>query len=224
MILLNKLTMNTRKLSQNISILEVKEKESVFIIQKPIIVEKIIFQAQDFVTTWKIEENAAFDCGCLLELKDCNGKIVIESSNKTKLILHLGIEAKGKNQLTIENILNGSENNSEIVVRMVGDSDSYTTLKTTGVLKKDTKENIFLEEVKYLNENDNFIECIPELLVDSNDVTANHNVSIGNISKEDLFYLESKGIEENVARDLIRKCFINSMIRNSKREEDENEY
>jgi Fe-S cluster assembly scaffold protein SufB len=50
------------------------------------------------------------------------------------------------------------------------------------------------------------------MYIDSNDVIANHNTTIGNINKDYLFYLNSKGIEDKQATNLIINGFIKSIL------------
>jgi len=213
---LNKIKVSTVKLNSDITTLKIKENDSIYYISNEVKVKEIVFPNQAFHTTFVLEENSTLDCGCILNIKNCHGVIKIESTKNTHLHLYLGISASGKNDLTIENIVTNNNNESEIKVRMVGENDSHTFLKTVGVLKKDTLANMFLEDVKYLNEEESYIECLPELIVDSNDVEAFHNVTIGNITDEVLFYLESKNISINIAKKLIRDGFLKSMIRNGK--------
>ena len=57
------------------------------------------------------------------------------------------------------------------------------------------------------------ITCLPELIVLSDDVSASHNMTVGSISEEELFYLESRGISSDKAREMIRNSFLLSMKR-----------
>ena len=50
------------------------------------------------------------------------------------------------------------------------------------------------------------------MFIDSNDVIANHNSTIGNINKDYLFYLNSKGIENDNAKKLIISGFLKSIL------------
>ena len=176
-------------------------------------IEEITFPKEEFDVTILLEEKSHLELHALETLENQNGTIKIESKTDSFLIFHLGLLAKGQNHLIVLNEVSGSHSTSEIKIRLVGEENSHTVVKTRGVLKKDTEENTFLEDVKYLNEEQSYIECLPELFVDSNEVEASHNVSIGSIRDEDLFYLESKGIQEEKARQVIRECFLKSMLK-----------
>lgn len=186
---------------------------SILNVTKSMEIQKILFPQEEFDVTIILEEKSHLELHALETLESGNGTIKIESKTDSFLIFHLGLLTKGQNNLTIQNEVSGSHSMSEIKIRLVGEEDSHTVVKTRGVLKKDTVENTFLEDVKYLNEEQSYIECLPELFVDSNEVEASHNVSIGSIREEDLFYLESKGISEDKARQVIRECFLKSMLK-----------
>ena len=52
----------------------------------------------------------------------------------------------------------------------------------------------------------------PILLIDENDVTAGHAASVGQIDAEDLFYLQSRGLEEEEAKKLVIRGFLGSVV------------
>ena len=199
---MNKIEYDTQK-----NLLNIPSGPSILNITDSMEIKKIIFPKEEF------EEQSHLELHALETLENRNGKMKIESKTDSSLIFHLGLLTKGKNNLTIQNEVSGSHAKSEIKIRLVGEENSHTVVQTTGILKKDTVENQFLEDVKYLNEEQSYIECLPELFVDSNEVEASHNVSIGCIREEDLFYLESKGISEEKARQVIRECFLKSMLK-----------
>lgn len=52
----------------------------------------------------------------------------------------------------------------------------------------------------------------PILKIDENDVEASHSAAVGKINDEHLFYLMSRGIEENVAKRLITLGYLNPVL------------
>lgn len=52
----------------------------------------------------------------------------------------------------------------------------------------------------------------PILLIDDNDVTAGHAASVGQVDPEDLYYLMSRGISEDMAQRLVIRGFLGSVI------------
>ena len=55
---------------------------------------------------------------------------------------------------------------------------------------------------------------MPNLYIDEYDVVANHSASIGSISKDDLFYLMSRGLTKEEATSLVVIGFIKPIIDN----------
>lgn len=211
--------MNKLQMKQD-EILEVKEKDSIIEIREDRNIYELHLPKKKFHSTWNIKENTTLKMECIIILKNTTGIITIKSSENTKCSIKLGIKAIGENNLTIENIIEGNSNESTIEVKIVGEENSETIITTTGYLKENTIGNVFNEKVKYLNEEQSIIHCIPNLFVNSNEAIANHSATIAKISKEDLFYLESKGMTEIEARKLIRACF----LKQKNRKEDTYEY
>lgn len=61
---------------------------------------------------------------------------------------------------------------------------------------------------RIVNLTDSKCQINPNLLIDENDVTANHSANIGKFSDEELFYLQSRGINEKQALNLLIKGFL----------------
>lgn len=208
---MNKLEVSTEELRENVECLELKENRTYYI-QKQIKIKQLDIPANVKNTKIVIEKNAGLICGCIVNIKNIETKITIESKENSTLLLQLGIHASKNNDLTIENLIEENNCKNTIRIRVVGEENSNTLLRTIGNMKKDTLEIEFTEDIKYLSEKTSKIECLPELLVASKDTLANHFLSIGTVSEEELFYLEAKGIKKEVACNLIRECFIKSML------------
>ena len=97
--------------------------------------------------------------------------------------------------------------------------DCFGIVEDTSKLKYDINQNskilLFDKESTGINN--------PILEIEENDVKANHGSSIGMIDEETLFYLTSRGIEENVARNLVSMGKISYMIEKIKDEKIRNE-
>lgn len=208
---MNKLPVSTVKIAENLDVLKITEPNTIFEIEGQVKINALQIETTSFHSLWKVLENASLCLGTVLELNNTNGRIEIESYENSQVVLQLGISAKGKNSFFIQNKLLESSIHNRIKLRVVGDLNSHTKIKATGLIEAGTKENEFLEDVKYLMEENNYIECLPELLVSSEDSVANHFMSIGCILEEELFYFGSKGICEDSAKELIRKSFLTSM-------------
>src|SRR3989344_1704015 len=56
-------------------------------------------------------------------------------------------------------------------------------------------------------------DTIPDIKIRNNDVTIAHEATVGKLSEEDLFYLQSRGIAEDHARAMIVNGFIEPIVR-----------
>lgn len=52
----------------------------------------------------------------------------------------------------------------------------------------------------------------PLLLIDENDVTAGHAASVGRVDEDQMYYLMSRGISEQVARKLVIRGFMGEVL------------
>jgi Fe-S cluster assembly protein SufD len=156
-----------------------------------------------------LEDNASLIIHDIIDIEGINGNLSIISNNNTNLDLGLGISSKGKNTFNIINRLVGNNNKSNIKIRVVSEEYSYINMKLTGIIESNTKNNDYTEDIKYLNLYPETIICLPELIVNSNDTVANHLMSVGNVNGEELFYLESRGINKKDSIEMIKRGFLN---------------
>ena len=156
-----------------------------------------------------LEDNASLIIHDIIDIEGINGNLSIISNNNTNLDLGLCISSKGKNTFNIINRLVGNNNKSNIKIRVVSEKYSYINMKLTGIIESNTKNNDYTEDIKYLNLYPETIICLPELIVNSNDTVANHLMSVGNVNEEELFYLESRGINKKDSIEMIKRGFLN---------------
>lgn len=57
------------------------------------------------------------------------------------------------------------------------------------------------------------VDPIPNLEIETNDVRCTHGVTVSHVDPEHLFYLQSRGLGEGAARDLLVEGFVGSMLR-----------
>jgi FeS assembly protein SufD len=55
------------------------------------------------------------------------------------------------------------------------------------------------------------IDTKPELLIEADDVKAKHGATVGQLSADELFYLQSRGIDRDKARQMLTKGFVNDI-------------
>lgn len=69
---------------------------------------------------------------------------------------------------------------------------------------------------RIINLTNNKCEIMPNLYIDSNDVLASHSALIGKFSDEEMFYMQSRGIDEKAAQKLLINGFLISDIKDKK--------
>jgi Fe-S cluster assembly scaffold protein SufB len=62
-------------------------------------------------------------------------------------------------------------------------------------------------------ENAGDVETVPLLKAKNNTVQLSHEASIGKISRQEIEYLQTKGLNEEEARELIVKGFVNDSVK-----------
>lgn len=105
-------------------------------------------------------------------------------------------------------------NNSKNNINIHGISDNgKTNIKVDGLVESNTIDNELDERVRILNINDGHTYIYPNMFIDTKNVVANHAASITNISKDYLFYLNSKGIKNDEAKKMIIEGFLENVAK-----------
>ncbi len=163
-------------------------------------------------------------------------------SRDSKIFWNIGLFGSGKVRSRINNFLEGDGSNCEDVELVFSDGeqtfDTFSSLihkgrHTTGkVLSKSVLKdksacvfkgmikigsnakntNSFLAEHAMLLGKDARANAIPSLEIETNDVKATHAASVSQIDEEKIFYLMSRGLDEDTARKLIIFGFFDPLI------------
>lgn len=144
--------------------------------------------------------------------KDSN--ITFNLEENSSLTLNLVVINKGNNKLTITVNMNKNNSTSKIIIRARNqEENSNLNIICNGEIAKNTKDNELLEDIKGLTLYEfDTIKISPNMIVNTNEVVANHLVTIGSFSKEELFYLKSQGMLEKTAKEMLTKSFTTSIL------------
>ena len=77
-----------------------------------------------------------------------------------------------------------------------------------GVVNKESSRCVCLQDNKIITDYANLSRILPNLFIDNYDVEAEHSAYIGSFSSNDMFYLMSRGIDEDKARLLLIQSFL----------------
>jgi len=146
----------------------------------------------------------------------------------------LAIELKGKNaeaQIYGLNLCDKEAHNDlqSLVVHHVGDNQSHQLIKTTA---SDHARSSFTGKINIVKDAQRVnasqmsrnliigekaqIQSQPQLAIYADDVKCAHGSSTGRMSQEELFYLTSRGIEEQHARALLNRGFVMDIVQKIK--------
>ncbi|MCD6356690.1 MAG: SufD family Fe-S cluster assembly protein [Anaerolineaceae bacterium] len=111
-------------------------------------------------------------------------------------------------------IHNASYTNSDLLFKGVVGKNSFAKWKGNIVVTKETKGTDGYQANKtLLIEKSARVESIPGLEIITDDVKCSHSVTIGDIDKNQMFYLQSRGIKKEDAEKLIVDGFLRSTIK-----------
>ena len=142
-----------------------------------------------------------------------NMNINVIQTNNTKLVINYSIINEDDTTININSEIIGNSNTTIVKLRAVA-SNHHTTINVCSKAKEDTKDNIIEEDLKAICEEGT--ACLmPILEIETNEVEATHYATVSNYSKEELFYLTSKGISELSAKEMIKRSFMFSLFSDS---------
>ena len=157
-----------------------------------------------------------------------DAKLYLYRLNNSEFMRELDfVSLKGENATIDFNLKALSTNPEKYDIYISHENKSTTSIiNNTGIaLKEDIIFNVTGEVLKgnsgsYLDQNNQIVtfgnnkcQINPNLLVDEFDVVANHNALIGELDKDALFYLMSRGINENEAIKLLCQGLILSNLK-----------
>lgn len=148
-----------------------------------------------------------------------NGLLEINHEKNTEVFFNEAIICNSDYQMDLNIYENNSDVFNKTVVRILTQNEANVLINAKGHVFKDTLNNSITEDVRAFNLDDSKVTIIPNLIVDSNDVIANHNVTVSNINNDNLFYLNSKGIDNKKAVELLKNAFLLSIFNDSEYKE-----
>lgn len=130
------------------------------------------------------------------------------------------LEENAKVDYYFKTISNGCEKYNMMIYHQAPNTISNINNNGVNILKGNltfnissfvTEHNIecnVLQNSRIINLTDNKCQINPNLFIDEYDVTANHSAHIGKFNEEELFYLNSRGIDKKTAENLLINGFL----------------
>lgn len=146
-----------------------------------------------------------------INLSDDDSKIIhkslLISKDKTNQVINLNFENTNGKNIISQDIFAISKGKGKAIVNC------------SGKICKESSKAENTQNLKGINLDDSSIHLNPILLIDNYDVKASHSASVGSFSDNDIFYLESRGIDKFMAKLLLLKGYIEPFISNLKNDE-----
>lgn len=168
--------------------------------------------AQNIHITLVLEENSILHIEFMIHMQNYKTNIHIQNQKNSALEFSYACTYKGENELIVDSQMAASQIKNNIKIRAV-ENNGDMVIKATGIIEKDTYDNCYLEDIKVMTEENKHIKIMPDLIVKTNHVVANHNATISPVAKEDMFYLKSKGLSEESAISLLKEGFLNEILK-----------
>ena len=107
--------------------------------------------------------------------------------------------------------LEGKDSSGEILSSVISEGGEYKTV--TEIIGKGDNSKGHIECNAVLLKNTANVETIPLLKALNTSIQLSHEASIGKISKKEIEYLQTKGLTEDQARELIVRGFVNDSVK-----------
>lgn len=114
-------------------------------------------------------------------------------------------------------VVNHLEKNttSNIITNGINIENGKLQFNVTGFVPNGSSSSYLMQDNRIINFTNNKCQINPNLLIDEMNVEANHSAHISDFSLEDLFYIQSRGINYEEAKKLLIKGFLLSNLDDS---------
>ena len=144
-----------------------------------------------------------------------NFNLDIEMTSNSYVEFNYSLKTKAASNINLDANISGNNNTSHINFHGLTMEEGRIYSNATSKVDENTKNNEILENLRIIALNDTENEIVPNLLVRSDSVNAIHNTTISSLDKDYLFYLNSKGLDNASATELITDGFLKSILKES---------
>lgn len=166
----------------------------------------------DLTLNLKLEANSRLQIDMELDFDNNQNTFNFTSGENSYLEFNLATVFHNENSLVINNQVNVNNSITNIHFRGIEDGGKIKVLAVGKIYPK-TKDNKYLEDIRVMTKDNSLVTIMPDLLVESNLVEANHNAVISPVNQDYMFYLRSKGLTYDKALELVKKGFLNSILK-----------
>lgn len=135
--------------------------------------------------------------------------ILDKEGQEIEIMGRFSLKKRAKEQWNVEVIHAAPHTSSKTDIRGVVDNQGQAIVKgIIKVLPQATGTEAFLEEKVLLLSPQARAEAIPDLEIETDQVRCSHAATVGKIDANQLFYLQSRGLTKQKAKNLIVKGFL----------------
>jgi hypothetical protein len=199
---------NSLNLKDEKIILDLKCNDVILNIEGKVIINEIVEGIDNRNIKINLNKNSklTYNRFCRLD----SGKCLIDVKNLDNSIINFNNSfiTTDKYELIINNEFICNNSNSRLNIKGVSVLNGLIKVIVNGIVKEKTLDNELLEDIRILTLNNNEHIITPNMMIDSENVVANHNVAISGVSDIELFYLNSKGLSYEKSVELIKNGFL----------------
>ena len=185
-------------------------------------IEKINGKNTKIRTKITLEDNAFVNISKINDIENIKENIIIYL-NGINANINYNLKTICKNIENYDLIIyhNNKETKSEITTNGVNIQNGKLKFNVSSFVPNNNKNCIVTQNNRIINLTNN--ECIinPNLYIDEFEVSANHSANIGSFNKNEIFYLQSRGISKNEAIKLLIKGFLTNNLKINEEEKEE---
>jgi hypothetical protein len=137
---------------------------------------------------------------CDFKQKETKLKRTIKVANKAHLNLTYYLIANGCHKTYDFAFLQQANSHVQIAFYIYAINHGSINIKLSNIVKKGVDGCTIKQIIEGVNDRDSTIKVIPGMIVETNQINATHNVSIGHFDPEKIFYLACKGVNEQMAK------------------------
>jgi len=218
----NKIQVDSFKASisdNNPLFLEIDSKAKIDIIVSDGISSKlIIIGNNDYDLDIKLGKKANLIVNSLNKNNSVNVNVLLLEQSKINYNHSVLASVDSINNFKVKHVDNSSISN--LNNNGINKNDNKLFFNIDGIIPKNLHDIICNQSSKIINYSNGDSKVIPNLIIDSNDIIANHAAYIGEINEEELFYMKSRGINELDIKKLIyRGVLLGKMDLDEEKEE-----
>ena len=167
--------------------------------------------------TYNLEENSNLTLNRFSF--NCSITSNINLKYKANLLYKYSCINKKDNNYVINVYHNDKDTTSKVLNYGINVLDNKLDFLINSHIKKRSINSNAIQDSKIIEINKGNSSIKPNLIIDNNEISSSHSAYIGDFKKDDIFYMQTRGISYDMSRYLLSKSFLISNIDNTELQE-----